>query len=374
MRPIVYMRTDDDLDAYVVDLIEQMDEDFSLSRVKIDIAQLLDQSKPVILHFSSLTKLQSTTFNVQAFLAQSRMKPTLLLLTPNELPHDWFLGDQFFLVDHTKPAHFYLPLLRMCMAVKSSSSSASLGEGLDNLVAQSLRELQRVKKLHEALVPMRLEKLKSMNLASKFAAGEASGGEFYDVIRNDRQVILLMSHAMSYLTTSIILSHFESLKNEQNVTSESLALFIKSLAKECRQVEAEPQKEVQLFVLKIDLNSLNAEGYLFGQSQMISTTRGTPNSNKYPFDAAFSEQAHFTMKFERGLKYCLLSPGVHKNGNGLLDGVDSARFVLERIEGESSHVLNEVFYQLKRGRTENFLDFDATAIIIEVNSHVIVQI
>lgn len=373
-KHIVYLRSVDDLDPYVVDLIEQLDEDYSLERKAFAGLEFLRSKSISIIHFASLLKLESKTFNVQNFLSQPCEAATFLLMAPTELPNDWALGDQILILDQHQPTHFHLPLLKMILNQNKKTSLESMSQGLDNLVAQSLRELQRVKRLHESLVPLRVEKLKSITLASKFAAGEASGGEFYDVIKSDRQFVLLMSHANSYLMTSLILSHFEVLKNEQNLSREMLEQFVKNLAQEARQIETDKKNEVQLFLLKIDLNSLNTEGYLFGETQLVSNTRGTPHSNSYPFDAAFTEQAYFSHKLERGQKYCLLSPGIKKNQNGLLDGVDSARFVLDRIEMDYTHILNEIFYQLKRGRTESFLNFDATAIIIEVNSNVIVQI
>jgi hypothetical protein len=374
MKQILFLRSTDDLDPYIVDLLEQVDDQCILERQMMEIGQLQNLSSLSIIHLASLFKLQSETFDVQAFLNQKREVPIFLLMSLSELSKDWVLGEKVLLLDQTQPSHFHLPLLKMILSQQKENSQTAIGQGLDNLVAQSLRELQRVKKLHESLVPLRLEKLKSITLASKFAAGEASGGEFYDVIRSERQIILLISHTNSYLITSLILSHFEALKSDQNLSKESLEQFIKSLSKECRQIDNDKKSEVQLFILKIDLNSLKTEGYVFGQTQMVSNVKGTPHSNSFPFDPAFCEQAYFTHKLERGQTYCLLSPGVLKNSRGLLDGTDCARFVLEKFESGHAHILNEVFYQLKRGRDEMFLDFDATAIIIEVDSNVIVQI
>ena len=70
----------------------------------------------------------------------------------------------------------------------------------------------QIKSLHDRLVKVRVDPLKGANLSSKFMAGEKSGGEFFEIIQNDQEIIFLQVGSDSYLVSSIILSEIQHLK------------------------------------------------------------------------------------------------------------------------------------------------------------------
>src|SRR5690606_26480195 len=118
-------------------------------------------------------------------------------------------------LDYSRDAEFYLPVLRSALlardGVDKMEEVRQLTIKLNSLVSQNLGELHRLKRLHERLVPLRGEKLKGVSIHSKFAAGESAGGEFFDTVARERELLILMASSRSYIASSAILGHFEDL-------------------------------------------------------------------------------------------------------------------------------------------------------------------
>src|SRR5690606_21248150 len=102
-----------------------------------------------------------------------------------------------------------------------------------------LAELHRLKRLHERLVPLRGEKLKGLSIHSKFAAGESAGGEFFDTVAREREVLILLASSRSYIASSAILGHFEDLRAKNSFDLESLEKFVTSLSYELKKLQVQ---------------------------------------------------------------------------------------------------------------------------------------
>ena len=245
------------------------------------------------------------------------------------------------------------------------------------MIQFSLNELQRVKRLHEQVVPMKNDNFKGVQILSKFAAGEGAGGEFFDIVKGEQEVLLLLTNTSSYVASSIILSHFEKLRAYNQFGKERLSQFIAGLSAELKDLDlmnvANPS-ELQILVVKIDLNKMRFEGYQFGQTELISSKAHVLATNDLPLEKRFLDRAAFGFDLERGERLVISSPGVRRNCGGFIDSQKYEDFLKERLPLGARELLNEVYFQLKKNRESDFLKFDASVIYIEVDKNVIVEV
>jgi hypothetical protein len=284
-------------------------------------------------------------------------------------------------IDLTKPALLHVPWFkRIVFESKILGTGAEVGAGQVNLgkiLEQSLLELQRVKKIHERVVPLRHEKIKGINLYSKFAAGYSSGGEFFDIKKDDNQIILIVTHAKSYVASSIVLNHFEEFQKVTHVDREKMEEFLEDLIDECRELELidrDSPETLQLDLLRLDLRTFHYEGYHFGQGAYFSNGQKLSNENERALNENFFEEAHYEGKLERGEKLIFASPGALLNFEARGEKGLLSKVIKEQFDNGPREVLNEVFFQLKKNNDEDFLKFDASLIYLEVDAHAFIQV
>ena len=128
-----------------------------------------------------------------------------------------------------------------------------------------------------------------------------------------------------------------------------------------------------MFVL--DLKNLTYWGYNFGQTFGLANTSQHIWENDFPMEECFFDKAGFSGKLSRGSKIAILSPGLRKNTKDVIEDRSIIDFVMDHIDKGSSDILNEIFYQLKKDTDRNdFLSYDASAVVIEVDPKVIVEV
>lgn len=255
---------------------------------------------------------------------------------------------------------------------------AAMSKELNSLIEKSLNELHRVKKLHEQIVPLREESIKGLKLISKYGAGESSGGDFFDVIKGEGELLLLMTSSSSYVVSSMILSHFDQLREKKRMDRAAMESFLNSVVAEVTKVAQDnPKRKAappQCFIARLDLKRKTAEGFIFGACEFFSNGKVCFSGNDYQINPAFYDRAWFDFRMERGERYMLLSPGVKKNCQEFIDGRPYLSWLRDAMAGESRNMLHEVFYQLKKNRERDFLAYDASVIFIEVDQHALVQV
>lgn len=286
--------------------------------------------------------------------------------------------ERTFLVDFKAPIDFWKPGVMGFLKLQKLQESKELmeiGEGLNQLVTQSLQELQRVKKIHEALVPLRKDQIKGLSIMSKFAAGESAGGEFYDVVQGEDEFVVILSHSSSYMASSFALSAFEELREKRSFGLDRIQAFSLGLGQQIKEkLGVRDAESFQLFMARVDMKSLVIEGVNWGHSQLLSSGAFFVGENDLPIDSSFVEKATFQNKLARNEKYVLLSPGLRENCHDLIEGEQLLSFTRRLMSDGPKKMLQEIFYQLKKTRESSFLKYDATSVFIEVGSNVIVQI
>lgn len=284
-------------------------------------------------------------------------------------------------LDISQPALLHAPWFkRIVLESKILGTGAEVGAGqvhLGKILEQSLVELQRVKKMHEKVVPLRHEKIKGVHLFSKFAAGYASGGEFFDIKKDDHQLIIIVTHAKSYVASSIVLNHFEQFQKVKKVDREGIEEFLEELINECRELELidrDTPESLQLDLIKLDLRTFDFEGYHFGHGAYFSNGSKLSNENERALNENFFEEAHYEGKLDRGDKLIYASPGALLNFELMGDKELLSKIVREQTPNGPREVLNEIFFQLKKKNEEDFLKYDASVIYLEVDSNAFVQV
>ena len=286
--------------------------------------------------------------------------------------------EKTFFLNSDLGVDFWRPGLKSFLKAQElhqSKDLIELGEGLNHLVTQSLQELQRVKKIHENLVPLRGDKVKGLSIMSKFAAGEASGGEFFDVIQGEEEFCIILTHSRSYVASSLVLSAFEKFREKKTFNLNVLQEFSIRLANTLRH-EAGPDslEGFHFFLARVDVKSLVIEGVNWGNSQLVSSGNFFVSENDFPIDSSFLDKSTFQNKLARSESYVLLSPGLRANCSDNIEGERLISYVRRMMYDGPKKTLQEIFYQLKKGRESNFLKYDATSVFIEVDPNVIVQI
>ena len=199
---------------------------------------------------------------------------------------------------------------RSCLEEQINPGEVS--QQMNRIVGRSLAELQRLKRLHERIVPMRKENYKGLNIVSKFGAGESSGGEFFDIVKGDKEFLVLVTSSSSYVVSSMVLTHFEYFREiKTSFSNQEMEKFLTNLSIEIRErgFDEYDERVVEIFLMRIDLNSFQIEGHQFGEFELKSIKETVVIPNELPLDDMFFEKSHFTSRLDRGEKLLILSPG-----------------------------------------------------------------
>jgi len=279
------------------------------------------------------------------------------------------------------PSAMHRPLFRrILLESKILGTGGGPGEGqahLGKVLEQSLLELQRVKKLHEKVVPLRQEQIKGISLYSKFAAGFSSGGEFFDIKKTNNEVAIIVTCAQSYVASSIVLGHFENFQKKGDLSKEGFEYFLEELIDECRElelIERDNYELLQLDLIRLNLKTFEFEGFHFGNGRYFSNGKRILGENNLALNENSFEKAYYQGVLERGEKLVFASPGTLQNfkSNDEVELVD--KLILEQFDNGARELLNEVFFQLKKNNEEDFLKYDASVIYLEVDSNAFIQV
>lgn len=363
------------------------------SEVKIDWIEL--KSKEKMLDWLSHNKTNYACIIIEYFgedldpHLQGVRTPVLLAVNFQELgDQEWNLrqicsrGRKLHgIVDTSRDIQFYYPLIRSSLqqgrTLMEMINLSETGMKMTHVMSMALGELSRVKKLHERLVPLRNETFKGLKIFSKFAAGEGSGGEFFDLFSIDQKVYFILSSATSYVASSVILSHFEQLRKLENISRPEMESFLEDLTNELREmqlIDRDRPEMLEMILGHVDLKSMQLSGFFFG-SGVVATSSGVKIvENQHPLNENYYDKAYQELKLNRGERYMLFSPGIKKNTNAQLADLSYSEF-LEKNKNEGiKNLINEVFFQLKKKDRREFLKYDATVICFEVDPNAIVQV
>jgi hypothetical protein len=239
---------------------------------------------------------------------------------------------------------------------KLQKQMAQFSLELDQVLQNAEEEMHRARKVHESLVPRRSEEIKGIHFSNKYAAGKGGGGEFYDLLSTTSKVYQILVSSQSYLISSALMGILGHHKSKGFKALE----FIEDAWTEIRTINSAKKKkaEVDLLVTELDLNHLTLTLLSETKSELYSQTRGRLHLAK-----------GVACQLERGEKVIVFSQGFLFNWRVGRSGKSMNDFLKEHEEKSSNQLMSELFFQLKNSRAENFLQHDATLVMMEVNRH-----
>ncbi|MEX0799300.1 MAG: hypothetical protein WEB87_00265 [Bacteriovoracaceae bacterium] len=266
--------------------------------------------------------------------------------------------------------------LKEAMVMKSQL--LSMNRELAQVMGTVETELLRVKKAYENNTPRRFQDLKGVKVLSKYAAGESVGGEFFDIFKSQGKLFFLMSETSSYLASSSILQLFTDFKMEGKVSKESEERLLEEIKKEAMQINSVKKKKplkVNMLTGIMDLASFEVKGHVFGNFLALGSD-SKENFGGNSLDFLKEEdlgKGRFERRLERGERLLLLSPGFVKSWEEV-----SPDFIIETLVNNKRikllDILDEIFFQLKKDAQTGFLPHDASAIMLEVQKNVMLQV
>lgn len=236
-------------------------------------------------------------------------------------------------------------------------------------------QLSKIKSVYEKKLPKKLPNLKGMDIFSKYCAGENSGGEFFDFYQNEHLLFIMMSSTNSYLASSTILNIFNELKFSKTISKEVEEHFITNIFREVEIINEHKTKpiSINLFTAIIDTKTLEIQGHVVGNYQ-IHTNGNQFNKGLQMYDKNFAlSQYEFLNKLNREDKILIVSPGLLKNLKELKHNIDIDALINNKSI-ETIDNLDEIFFQIKKDMSSDFLEYDASAILLEVAKNVMHKI
>ena len=246
---------------------------------------------------------------------------------------------------------------------------------MDELIRSAHQDIHRAKKIHEDVVPKRMEELKGITLYSKYAVGEGAGSEYFDVIKGIQYSHLIFLHTNSYLASSCLMGLLNKFKESKGGLDADL--FLQEACLEVKALNAHKKKpiKVELLVMRIEHGSFKCDGHSFGSFELFSRKSGFfSRETVQDLNLDLKEKAHFSFQLERGEKVIVFSPGFIFNWDEKQSGSEREKFIEDNPQLTCPELLMELFFQLKKQSSGDFLAKDATAVMMEVSRHAIQQV
>ncbi len=239
------------------------------------------------------------------------------------------------------------------------------------------KELLKIKKIHEKVYPSKLTSFRGFKITSKFEAGISSGGEFFDTIKSQNKLLIMMSSCDSYLKSTAILSLFVTLKENKKFDPNLLANFVKEIESQFYQLSTSSSsvKNNALFLMTIDLAKLKVSGYNFGEYTLL---RGPGDTHvigrRLPISYSLMDKAYFEIDLTRGNRLMIISPGLKSNWQRFNMEIPIDIFINDHLDIPGSELINELFYQIKKNIGDDFLERDSSALLVEVEKNAIAEV
>lgn len=269
----------------------------------------------------------------------------------------------FGFVDISQEIEYNIPILNNYLNMNFTQHAVKLDKlatDLDKVYEFTKSHLLKIKDLHDRFVKVRVDKLKGVNLTSKFMAGEKSGGEFFEIIQNDQELLFIQAGSDSYILSSLILSEIETMK--ENSSSSDLQKEAEKFQKIIEHHAKENNAGLGFCMMNLNLKTLLASftlkgsGHIFFQNEFIS------------FDKPMK------LKLKPGDRLNIVSEGALKNLELLNAKLQLKTFFAENQDKSVKDLINEFFFEVSRNKAGNFLIYDALMAVVEIEENTLYQL
>ncbi len=345
------------MDNYLKKLIQEVGQEVKLIDWK---KPLTNQHAPLILvavpEYMNLLKQVLDGRNEKIIIALNSRKDFKLV---SELKNHF--DTIFGFIDLSQEIEYNIPMLKNYLNLNFTQHAVQLDKlasDLDKIYEHTKSELTRVKDLYDRFVKVRVDQLKGAKITSKFMAGEKSGGEFFEIVQNDQELLFIQAGSDSYILSSMILSEIEILKEKSNSNLESQAEQFKKIIS---HHATENKAELTYCIMHLNLKTLQASftlkgaGHIFYQGELIS------------FDKPMK------LKLHPKDRLCVISQGAMKNWE-FLSKLSPKKFFADNKDHATRDLITEFFFEVSRNKAGNFLIYDALLAVLEIEENVLYQL
>ncbi|MBF0209196.1 MAG: hypothetical protein HQK53_20250, partial [Oligoflexia bacterium] len=174
------------------------------------------------------------------------------------------------------------------------------------------------------------------------------------------------------------MNKFSMLKEDRNLDLSKIEKFISSLQEEINNNNTSNNATdlLQMLAIEIDLRKLIMAGYNIGNTLMVFAEGNAQNSGRSSGRSSERSFGHFQEEkrvgnffqkcLARGEKIAILSPGLRSNTADYINKVSLNDYIGKQLASENNlfDVADEVFFQLKKNKNNDFLKYDASLILI----------
>lgn len=240
---------------------------------------------------------------------------------------------------------------------------------LDLALLSAESEMLNAKKIHEVLIPRRSDEIKGVSFLNKYAAGNGGGGEFYDLHHTGNKVFQILISSQSYLVSSALIG----LLNLHKQKEFHAAGFLQEAQEEIQTINGAKKKksDVDLIVLEMDTANLSLKVHGWGKAEFYSQLHGKLDLG---VSAAHGSTEPTAYQLAKGEKMIVFSSGFLFNWKEGHIKKELYSFLKEHHQLDQTELMMELFLQLSLIKETDFLNKDATVVMMEVNRHGIHQI
>jgi hypothetical protein len=322
----------------------------------------INQNAPLIIlatgeHLAEIKKLINSR-EVSLIIALNARKD-FKLVSELKMQFDKIFG----FIDLSQEVEYNVPLMKNYLNMNFSKHAVKLDKlagDLEKVYEFTKSELFRIKDLHDRFVRVRVDTLKGVTVTSKFAAGEKSGGEFFDILQTDQSFLFVQAGSDNYIVSSLILSEMEVLKLSTPTTT--LKMQSEHFEKMIIQHAKEHNAELSYCIVNVDIKTLTAECKFRGDGRLY-------------FDGELIDYSKSViLKIKPSEKMYFLSMGALRNLTALNPELSVKNFYKENVDKNTRDLINEFFFEVSRNKAGNFLIYDALMTAIEVDQKTLYKI
>jgi hypothetical protein len=346
------------LDEYLKNLMQEIKVEIKLSDFKSSASS---EDGPLILIATA-----DTLSEVRAFINKRKDKLIIGMNSRKDFKLVAELKDHFSkifgFVDLSQEIEYNIPVMKNYLSMNFTRGTLpldKLANELDKIYKFTQSELVKIKDLHDRFVKVREDKMKGVTLTSKFMAGEKSGGEFFEILQDEHEVIFIQAGSDSYILSSLLLGEIQALKEKINGGSLQTLTeqFIELLNYHC----SENKGELTYCIMSLNLKSLNVSFKVKGQGHLFF------NDEWISFDAPIK------LKLRPKQRLLIISDGAFKNWT-LLSKKPVAKFFKTNSAMSTKDLIKEFFFEVSRNKKGHFLDCDALMATVEIEESRIYQV
>lgn len=248
-------------------------------------------------------------------------------------------------------------------------------EKLSNLLTSVGKEQDRLKKIHELLVPLRKISLEGINLFSKYNAGTSSGSEILDIFKLENELCVFLSSSSSYASSDFVLNLLIEMKGLKEVNKEIVSNKLNEASKKLKLLDKIPHESLGITILFIKLRGNILYGFNLNSSRIYSSVQGEiMGARNDLWETKDIDSSFFEKRLVREERILLFSSGLIRNKNELIGEELMEDIFKEEMETGPSNLINEIFFKLKENLDGEILIFDSSCVLIEVDKNAIIQV